>query len=181
MRQVQLTILGKPVTFASDIEACRTQGKNPDGSWPRGKCKTLKDGDGGGGKKTVRKATAQPTIRRGTNEQDRQVQQRHAEVDKIIKKKDHFGIPGSEITNVFETMGERKGFKANLGEMSVTYRGRNGAAKLSLHPKGFRVTAPANPAENLPALDQIFTDINLGRNAMMRHAGEPGPAQKRVS
>lgn len=165
--KITLMVLGRPVTFTQNetrIAACKTHGKNPDGSWPRGRCK----GTSAGPRITAPKPGVAPKPKSPARQE-----KRRTEVAEILKKEEHHGTPASEIPKILEALGEQNGWKANLGDMSLTYRGEHGDAKISLHPDGYRVTAPANPDSGLPAIDEVVKDINLARTAVLKNAGAP--------
>jgi hypothetical protein len=164
---VTLHILGDPVTFSSRVEACKIGRVRP------GPCpKDLTPGDGKPGigkKKAVAKG---PDPSRGVSDRDKAVNQRHAEVAKILKKKDHFGTPTSEIPKILTIQGEKPGWtKPNLGDMSVKYRGQHGDAEIRLHQQGWQAIAPGNPQDNLPPLHQVFPDFNSAHTAVLKNAG----------
>lgn len=171
-------ILGKTVSFtAVRVEACRT-GRN---AGKPGPCPKGGPGLPGVSKvgKTIKKATAAPKVeRRGANEKEQKINERHAEVEKIMKKREHHGLPTKNIVPMMEAIGRQKGWrKPNMGDMSMQYRGENGNGELRLHPDGWRATAPADPSRNLPAVDRVFLDINAARAMVIRNAGAPRPTK----
>lgn len=164
MSQVTLTILGKPVNFALDecrLEACKTQGKNPDGSWPRGKCIIKKDEDGGGKKRGPRSAI-QKTVaraRRAVTSKKKQQAEERKQLAQQLKVKmaagEKFQIEADMMPEMMEVL---KGAEPmNLAMMDV--KGENNKNLFQHHlrdiPRKDMPALPATVAGMMPLIAEL--------------------------
>lgn len=171
--QITLTILGRPLTFSSSVEACKTI--KVGNRFKPGPCpKNPGKGETGKTKALPKKATKPPGLlpdeERKAAEEKRV--RRDAEIEKIMNKPDHFGLPSSQIPKALTDVALFPGWETPLlRSMSIQYRGKHGYGSISLHPQGWQAIAPGNPDTNLPPLHQVFRDITQARIAVQQNAG----------
>lgn len=132
--EVTLTILGRPLTFSSQVEACRI-GKVRPGPCPKG---ITPDAPGVVPKKTT---APKPQAKKPAPEQPPQERKaREAEVDRLLKKPTHYGTPIGRIISMFQDVAERLGWKLDKPTMKASFTNRNGSGDVELIPQGYKTT-----------------------------------------